>query len=423
MIKIIRSAIGDLRRQPVLGAVSVIGTALAIYLIMMVVMLQSVKVEPFSPESNRNRFLHATYLSVTSPNGTWNACHSYPFVRNYMYPMTTPEAVTAYSINSTAGRASVPGAGKATSAEIRTTDHNFWKVFDFTFIAGSPYDEADVNAGLPKAVISKSVARRLFGSTDVVGRELMVNYRSHQVSGVVADVSALATKAFGEVWIPITSIPGWDNNPFTNNLSVTLLAPSSADKEKVRAEFAERMKNIDEDHTVTLFNRPYDQYTETCEEIWANCEPDVKTARRNELLVYMVLLLVPAVNLAEMTRSRMRRRYSEIGLRRAFGATRGSIMWSIFAENFVITLFAGIIGLALAFFTALIFGSDLIASNDWMGVAPAMTISPAALLHWSTFGKALLFCFILNLLCSGLLAWRASRINIVNAITGQIHKS
>lgn len=183
------------------------------------------------------------------------------------------------------------------------------------------------------------------------------------------------------------------------------------------------MKNIDEDHTVTLFNRPYDQYTETCEEIWANCEPDVKTARRNELLVYMVLLLVPAVNLAEMTRSRMRRRYSEIGLRRAFDATRGSIMWSIFAENFVITLFAGIIGLALAFFTALIFGSDLIASNDWMGVAPAMTISPAALLHWSTFGKALLFCFILNLLCSGLPAWRASRINIVNTITGQIHKS
>ncbi|MDE6514158.1 MAG: ABC transporter permease [Muribaculaceae bacterium] len=423
MIKLIRSAIGDLRRQPVLGAVSVIGTALAIYLIMMVVMLQSVKVEPFAPESNRDRFLHATYLSITTPNGMWNACHSYPFVRNYMYPLTTPEAVTAYSINSTAGPASVPGAGKATSAEIRTTDHNYWKVFDFTFLSGAPYSEADVNAGLPKAVISESVARRLFGTIDAVGRELMVNYRSHQVAGVVADVSPLATKAFAEVWIPITSIPGWDYNQFTNNLSVTLLAPDPASKEKVRAEFAERMKNIDPDHTVTLLNRPYDQYTETCEELWANCEPDVQTARRNELLVYLVLLLVPAINLAEMTRSRMRRRYSEIGLRRAFGATRGSIMRTIFAENFIVTLFAGIIGLALAFATALIFGANLIASTDWTGVAPAMTISPAALQHWSTFGKALLFCFILNLLCSGLPAWRASRINIVNAITGQIHKS
>ena len=33
----------------------------------------------------------------------------------------------------------------------------------------------------------------------------------------------------------------------------------------------------------------------------------------------------------------------------------------------------------------------------------------------------LLFCFVLNLLSSGIPAWRASRTSIVNALGGRIH--
>ena len=46
----------QLRQQPVMSAVSIAGTALAIFLIMLVVMMQQVKVAPFAPESNRDRF-------------------------------------------------------------------------------------------------------------------------------------------------------------------------------------------------------------------------------------------------------------------------------------------------------------------------------------------------------------------------------
>ncbi len=48
----------QLRQQPMMSAVSIAGTALAIFLIMLVVMMQQVKVAPFAPESNRDRFLH-----------------------------------------------------------------------------------------------------------------------------------------------------------------------------------------------------------------------------------------------------------------------------------------------------------------------------------------------------------------------------
>lgn len=51
----------QLRQQPMISAVSIAGTALAIFLIMLVVMMQQVKVAPFAPESNRDRFLHVHY--------------------------------------------------------------------------------------------------------------------------------------------------------------------------------------------------------------------------------------------------------------------------------------------------------------------------------------------------------------------------
>lgn len=59
----------QLRQQPMISAVSIAGTALAIFLIMLVVMMQQVKVAPFAPESNRDRFLHVHYMSIT--NKSW----------------------------------------------------------------------------------------------------------------------------------------------------------------------------------------------------------------------------------------------------------------------------------------------------------------------------------------------------------------
>ena len=66
-------------------------------------------------------------------------------------------------------------------------------------------------------------------------------------------------------------------------------------------------------------------------------------------IVVIILLLVPAVNLSGMTLSRMRRRMAEIGVRKAFGATGGELMRQVFFENLVLTLLAGIVGLALSY--------------------------------------------------------------------------
>ena len=60
-----KQALAQLRQHPLISVISIAGTALSIFLIMLVVMLQQVKVAPFSPESNRNRNLNLLYKSIS----------------------------------------------------------------------------------------------------------------------------------------------------------------------------------------------------------------------------------------------------------------------------------------------------------------------------------------------------------------------
>ena len=62
----IKSVFFNLRRQPVISTVTIIGTSLAIFLIMIVVMMAEVNTAPISPESNRPRMLHQRWTSIKS---------------------------------------------------------------------------------------------------------------------------------------------------------------------------------------------------------------------------------------------------------------------------------------------------------------------------------------------------------------------
>ena len=134
--------------------------------------------------------------------------------------------------------------------------------------------------------------------------------------------------------------------------------------------------------------------------------------------MFLILLIVPAVELSSMTQSRLRQRVSEIGVRRAFGCTRAEIVGQIIMENMIMTLIAGVIGLLLSIAFAWIAAASLFAIPFSFTMNEA-TIDFSILIHPSTFGYALLFCFLLNLLSSGIPALRASRTNIVNALTGK----
>ena len=92
----------------------------------------------------------------------------------------------------------------------------------------------------------------------------------------------------------------------------------------------------------------------------------------------------------------------------------------IIAENLVVTLMAGVLGLLFSVAFAYL-GNTLLFAQEFSQTLSPPAVDTSILLHASTFGWALLFCFILNLLSSGIPAWRASRVGIVNALGGRLH--
>ena len=425
-----QQAWGQLRQQPLISLVNVAGTALSIFLIMLVVMMQQVKVAPFAPESNRDRFLHVRCGSITNEEwGEGNSSNGPISVRTgrELYKsLTTPEAVTLYTIGTTATPVSLPNQ-PATAVDVKETDDDFWRVFDFAFTAGKPYDRATFDAGQPVAVITESVARLLFGTTDVAGREFLLAHAPYRVCGVVRDVSTLATTAYAQVWIPYTSTDQEGNTweaGLMGMMSCTILARSRADFPAIREECDRRLaafnQVIGEDGwKIFTRNRPYDQEKNAIAYA-ANWEPDLKAERRSRWIIFLILLIVPAINLSSMTQSRLRQRVSEIGVRRAFGSTRGELMGQILGENLIVTLLAGMVGLLLSLAFAYV-GDSILFSQEYSATLNPPTVDASILIHLSTFLWALLFCFVLNLLSAGIPAWRASRMNIVEAIGGRLH--
>lgn len=139
----------------------------------------------------------------------------------------------------------------------------------------------------------------------------------------------------------------------------------------------------------------------------------MESIKKSRYIIFIILLLVPAINLSSMLHSRMRRRISEIGVRRAFGCTRARIILDIISENFIITLAGGIVGLLLG----IIVGVNYVGIYDTMqnignGGAPALSL----MFNWSILLTALVVCFLLNIISAAVPAWQASRENVVDAI-------
>lgn len=414
-----------LAKQPILSLVSVAGTALAIFLIMILVMINEVDVAPFPPETNRQRWLVQTGMSIgntewgsTPELNTSNGPMSYNTIRRTFYEMSIPEAVTAFS-RQNRSYLSVKGKNPLSASRI-DTDAGFWKVMDFSFISGKGYEEADVDARSQVAVISESVARRLFNSTDCVGRTLMLDHVPYRVCGVVRDVTNLSSFACAEIWVPLTS-NDTDRQVWSDHmgmLSAIILARDKNDFPAIREEYDKvwskfRDEIKDSGWEIYLRGRPLDQTT-YINTPYVNQEPDMESVRRRDLFIFGILLLIPAINLSSMTQSRLHHRRQEIGVRRAFGATRADIIREIFTESLIVTVAAGILGLLLSVVFIFLGGKTVLADgNDVTGLTLGMV------LNMSVFLKALFFCFLLNLFSALAPAWQASRTNVVNALSAR----
>ena len=122
---------------------------------------------------------------------------------------------------------------------------------------------------------------------------------------------------------------------------------------------------------------------------------------------FLLFLLLPTINLVNINISRIMERSSEIGVRKAFGASSRTLVYQFIIENLILTSIGCILGIVLSFIILkIINASDLIANAD-LGI------------NLNVLFFSLLACTVFGLLSGVYPAWRMSRLNVVDALKVQ----
>ena len=390
------------------------GTALAISLVMVMIMLFQIKVANYVPEINRDHLLFISSVRFAPREGvdgyTNNTGATYELARDYLYQMETPQVTSAFSYIFVK-HVSVPTKELYSEYSVRATDLNYWKVYDFDFVEGTTFDEGEYKSGLKLAIISQEVAQIMFGDESAIGKTINISLQPHRVAGVVKDVSRLATDAFAHVWIPLTSEESLVTTQGEGNmgsLQICFLFRDKENKAAIREELAGAIKKFSDNkerYVVTAESIDYIQ--KTFRTYW---KPDaMQVYLLQGILMILFILLLPAINLTGITMNNIRQRSSEIAIRKAFGASKGTLMWQILMENLVLTAIGALIGYLLSFVFIQVGRGFLLSSNTLLTMD--MLLRPFG------FIAAIVFCLLMNLLSAGLPAWRMSRRTVVESLS------
>ncbi|MGI4884944.1 MAG: ABC transporter permease [Janthinobacterium lividum] len=343
-----------LQRRKFFTFISLFGISFTLMILLVVYALYDHTVGPHTPEKRVDRLLFTSPMYLWSPQIENGGSPSYSFLEHYIRPLHMPEKV---SISTGNGTAVAYVGNQKLELDQKYTDGEFWQVLDFDFLEGRPYNPQEVRAAAHVVVMNESSARNYFGTArGVLGRTIVTDEIRYRVVGVVRDVPAARVFTYAEVWMPITtSTEDIHNAEYMGSCMAILLARRAADVPAIQAEFARAVGRAPLPTAVYKWCTEVRLYAGTLLSTVVRGKlsedgPSDGVGRFWQLGAGLVLLfmLLPALNLVNINVSRIRDRSSEIGVRKAFGATSGALVKQFLVENLFLTLLGGVLGLGLA---------------------------------------------------------------------------
>jgi len=384
--------------------ISLFGIALTLIVLVVAVALWDHVFGPQVPEAHADRLVTLYFVHAKGPSGNnTNGPAGYAFHDRYVRTLREPERITVHSLF-------LPTISYRNGLEIKSwlknVDGEFWHVFRFNFLEGGPFTFEDEKNANRVAVINETTKRRFFGDRNAIGQALELDRQSFRIVGVVSDVPMLRITPFADVWVPISTRKSAQyKTEFENGMFFsTILAKSPSEVRKIQEEFEGMLTRVeypDPKQINQIRGQPNTLLEAASDELF---EGYLTTG----VMVAMILFLcLPTINLININVSRIRERASEIGVRKAFGASSWTLVGQFVIENVLLTLIGGV----LAFV-----GSQLVLrtinNSGWIPYAQ-LTLNPRIFLYGFTI--AVFFG-----LFSGVYpAWKMSRLHPVEALRGR----
>lgn len=414
----LRLSLKVLLRRRFFTFISIVGISLTLLVLMVATAIMDDSWAPMPPETRQARTLISAQALAygEQPDGGMSAwCCTAGFALFDRYARNLP-GVEYLSIFKSSRQVDSYVDGGKFSSHLKRTDGEYWKILEFTFLEGRPYSSEEVEQAAFVAVINRASRERFFGASSAEGRTIEAGGQRFRVVGVVDNVPFLREIPFADIWAPYTTEKIKERPELMGDFHAMVLAAPEASLDEIRGEFNARLARIDPaqlpgDGFTTIvapFETKFNAFARDAGPFADYKDPEPQGWRLiagfSALAVLFVLL--PTINLVNINISRIMERASEIGIRKAFGASSRTLVGQFIVENVMLTLAGGAVGLVLS--------ALVLAALNRSGVIPYSQLG----INTRVFLYGILLATAFGIVSGVYPAWRMSRLHPADALRG-----
>lgn len=224
-------------------------------------------------------------------------------------------------------------------ASITASNSESAELFSTDIASGRFFNANEVRSNSYVAVIAPDVKEELFGKIDAVGEKVNIDGKSFEIVGVTIDEGMTSNQ---RIYVPYTTAQqAFDVDSITNILI----------KAKNREDIDEVALKIE--HTLVQELSPNDFTVLSQKDILNSIGSILDVLSLVLAAIAGISLFVGGIGIMNIMLVTVNERISEIGLRKALGATRFDIGSQFLVESVFISLFGGILGLFVSWLLTL----------------------------------------------------------------------
>jgi putative ABC transport system permease protein len=291
------------------------------------------------------------------------------------------------------GRVTAKSGETSTQVSITGTTSSYLSVRNITLSQGRFISDMDHELRQKIVVLGSDTASTLFPRTNPVGQSVQINGVSFEVVGVLESVgSSLGTSGDSVMIAPLST-----TQRITKNTTIGTIYFQAENEDSVtRSKF--QIQGV----MTSLFPNQSDYYSVTSQEDLMETMSSVSDTMTLMLAgIASISLLVGGIGIMNIMLVSVSERTKEIGIRKAIGANRASILRQFLIEAVVLSTLGGIIGVVLGLGTS---KAIEFFSSQTISYSPTVTLG------------AFLFSLFIGVVFGVFPANKASKLNPIQAL-------